>query len=488
MPGTREQILAELEEWAVNDAAKVFWLNGMAGTGKTSIAHSLSGWLDKNQILGASFFCSRSASQEVRDASLIIPTIAAKLSQASPPLRSVVVQTINKYREVGSMHPLSKQFYLLLVGPIKSIEKMYVVVIDALDECTDLRAVEKLIQAIVEFAPDMRLKFMVTSRDTTQISEAFHHNSEYPPKILSLDDVKRSIVQGDIKTYIQNSLSAIARRSEQPLSWSPELEILLERSNRLFIYAVTVVRFLVQDDGDFGMRLAYITRLTPGRIDTEVIDSLYNDIMERAFHRKLLDAEVSARREIVSTVIFPLVPLSMNTIASLLSMAVSQPWTHLAPFRSVIHVPTADTSPINIFHTSFPDFIVDPSRCKEPFRLDQSEGNRMLTVRCLRCLNKTLERNIWNQSTNMTVSSSHIPKANPQALRYSCLHWASHLAHSLAGALAQTAVAELISEFVDKHLLHWFECLSVLGELESGIKSLDIAYKAISVSIQFDLG
>ena len=404
----------------------------MAGTGKTSIAHSLCEWLDKNQILGASFFCSRSASQEVRDASLIIPTIAAKLSQASPPLRSAVVQTINKHREVGSMRTLSKQFHLLLVGPVKSVlDKTYVVVIDALDECTNLQTVEKLIQAIVEFAPDMRLKFMITSRDMTQISKAFSHNSHYPPKTLSLDDVERSIVQGDIKTYIQNSLSAMARRSEQPLSWSPELEILLGRSNRLFIYAVIVVRFLGQDDGEFGTRLDHITRLTPGRMDTEVIDSLYNDIMEKAFYRKLIDAEESARREIVSTVIFLVVPLSMNTIASLLNMAGSRPRTHLAPFRSVIHVPTTDTSPVTIFHASFPDFIVDPSRCKESFRLDQSEGNRMLTVQCLWCLNRSFERNIWNLDTNMTVSPSHRPNAIPDALRYSCLHCASHLAQAL---------------------------------------------------------
>ena len=81
----------------------------------------------------------------------------------------------------------------------------------------------------------------------------------------------------------------------------------------------------------------------------------------------------------------------------------------------------------------------------------------------------------------MTVSSNAIP----EALRYSCLHWASHLAAALAAALGQNAVTEiqaLVSTFVDHHLLHWFECLSVLKELESGIMSLDIAYEAISVS------
>ena len=119
MVGTREKILAELEEWASDDTApKVFWLNGMAGTGKTSIAHTLCERLDEKQMLGASFFCSRSASEEVRDASLIVPTIAFTLAQASPLLRSAMGQAIKDKPGVVSLHAVSKQFRLLLVNPI----------------------------------------------------------------------------------------------------------------------------------------------------------------------------------------------------------------------------------------------------------------------------------------------------------------------------------------------------------------------------------
>ena len=156
----------------------------------------------------------------------------------------------------------------------------------------------------------------------------------------------------------------------------------------------------------------------------------------------------------------------------------------LSPFQSVIQMPTADTSPVTIFHASFPDFVVDPSRC-EKHHLNVSEGHQMLAAKCLRWLNHTLKRNICNLDKNMTPE----PNAIPEALWYSCLHWASHLAHALAGALAQTAVTELrdlVSEFVNDHLLHWFECLSALKELESGIQSLDTANKAISVSTQFE--
>ena len=62
MEDTRVQIIADLEAWAQDEtASKVYWLYGHLGTGKTSIAHTLSERLDGQQMLGASFFCSRSA-------------------------------------------------------------------------------------------------------------------------------------------------------------------------------------------------------------------------------------------------------------------------------------------------------------------------------------------------------------------------------------------------------------------------------------------
>ena len=489
MEGTREQILAELEEWALDDAApKVFWLNGMAGTGKTSIAHSFSERLDRNQILGASFFCSRSTSREVKDASFIITTIASILSRSSPVLRSAISKVVEERPDVGSLHKLSVQFRLLLVDPIKSVLdsslKTYVVVIDALDECTNLGTVEKLIQAIVEFAPDMPLKFLISSRETTQIRSAFSHNPTYTPTIISLQTIERTVVQEDIKLYLHTSLSAIVKKNPLPIPWPPldEFEILLERSDRLFIYAATALRYIGAPDVDFRERLTHITRLTPARMETGVIDSLYNDIMRQVFRSPSED--ISRRHKILSAVVFLVVPLSMDAIACLLSMDSLQAQFALAPFRSVIHVPpTADISPVTIFHASFPDFIINPFRCEEPFRLDQSEGHRMLTVQCLQCLNQSLKRNISNLSTNMMGSSSHESNAISEALRYSCLHWASHLAQAPAAALAQDAeFRALVLVFVDQHLLHWFECLSALKELKSNITSLDIAYEVISVS------
>lgn len=84
------------------------------GTGKTSIVHALNLTAEREADAGASFFCSRSAFQEVRDASLVTPTIATILFV----LRCTMAQVIEKKTEVSSLHTLP-QIRLLLAEPIQ---------------------------------------------------------------------------------------------------------------------------------------------------------------------------------------------------------------------------------------------------------------------------------------------------------------------------------------------------------------------------------
>ena len=493
---TRLQILAELEAWAVDaDGPRICWLNGMAGTGKTSIAHTFSKRLDEEkQILGATFFCSHSASPEVRDASRIISTIAYKLSQSSPLIRSAVCQVLEEEPDVGSLHTLSEQFASLVVKPIQtildpSIKTYKVVVIDALDECTKPGTVAQLIQSIVTLSWKIPVKFFISSRDTSGIRQAFQCDPLYrAPKVISLHDVERIVVQGDIKLYLQNAFSAIAKRRPELTSWPPprELESLLEQSDRLFIYAATAVRYIGAPGAlDCRKRLtnmAYVKQSS--KMQTGGLDSLYNEIMRQAFH-ELEPDEVSLRRDTLSAAVFLLTPLSIGAIAALMDMYNYQVRAALASFSSVIHVPAADNHPVSIFHASFRDFIIEQSRCKEHF-LDTPKGHQSLAAQCLWYLNTSLHCNSFNLESNTVLSESHEFTANQEALRYSSLHWASHLVEALKKPSTQSVMIQVkvLSVFIDHHLLHWFECLSVLRQLESGVKSLDRASEAISVSTE----
>ena len=59
-PGTREDLLRQIREWAQDPQGKcIFWLNGMAGTGKSTISRTVAQSFAEDSQLGASFFFKR---------------------------------------------------------------------------------------------------------------------------------------------------------------------------------------------------------------------------------------------------------------------------------------------------------------------------------------------------------------------------------------------------------------------------------------------
>src|SRR5258707_4137649 len=66
-----------------NPQGRVFWLDGVAGTGKSTIAQTVANRFDEFDILGASFFCFRDKA-ECSNVNLIFPTIACQLSAFNP--------------------------------------------------------------------------------------------------------------------------------------------------------------------------------------------------------------------------------------------------------------------------------------------------------------------------------------------------------------------------------------------------------------------
>ena len=490
------QIIRDLEAWVWDETApKVYWLNGHLGTGKTSIAHTLSERLDVQQMLGASFFCSRSA---VRDASRIIPTTATMLARSNPGIRSAICEVLTSDPDVADINSLPQQFNSLVVNPIKRVidkdVNIYkVIVIDALDECSSPWMVESLIKAILDGVADIPLKFFILSRPEDWIKNAFRHVARSSLlQEFALHDVPKSDVQCDIETYLRSALSEIAEArnySHLDSPWPPEEELkaLLVRSDGLFIYAATAIRYIGTRGVNSRRRLTEIVR--PGltsMLQASSIDNLYRTIIAQAFD-KLEDDERILRREVLTSVVLFQTPLSMTGIASLLDMSNSQAEADLSPFHSVIHVPPGKHEHISIFHASFREFIVDPARCGEGHHVDSRKGHELLTARCLQLLNRSLRKNICNLQEDRIGALAHeIPDLSviPEALRYSCLHWASHLADSISHSLVDVSpTLEHLHPFADEHLLHWFECLSAFGELETGLKSLAKANEALSVSV-----
>jgi hypothetical protein len=78
-PNTRVDILQNISQWADSDNLQcLFWLSGIAGAGKSTIAHTIARDYFEQGRLAASFFFSRGGG-DASNASHFVTTIALQL-------------------------------------------------------------------------------------------------------------------------------------------------------------------------------------------------------------------------------------------------------------------------------------------------------------------------------------------------------------------------------------------------------------------------
>ena len=90
MEGTRTRVLSGILAWARDPHTKpIFWLSGIAGTGKSTIAQTVAQYCRESGILGATFFFSRGDSDRT-DPSRVFTSIAFQLSKIIIDLHSKI--------------------------------------------------------------------------------------------------------------------------------------------------------------------------------------------------------------------------------------------------------------------------------------------------------------------------------------------------------------------------------------------------------------
>ena len=209
---TRKNILKDIQDWAEDpNGTRVYWMSGMAGTGKTTILYSLCEWLSKNQRLGGDYFCSR-ISSSCRDVNTIVPTLAYQLAQYSSAFRSTLCKVVEENPEASKLD-VKWQFEKLLQAPMQtmktSMPEGVVVVIDALDECDDGDAFRLFLEILLKHAADLPIKFLVTSRPEPAIREKMLAPG-CSRSVLYLHDIEEWIVEGDIKKYLTEALGTMS--------------------------------------------------------------------------------------------------------------------------------------------------------------------------------------------------------------------------------------------------------------------------------------
>ncbi|KDN33415.1 hypothetical protein RSAG8_13495, partial [Rhizoctonia solani AG-8 WAC10335] len=467
--GTRTNVLAQMNQWATGrDTGNIYWMSGMAGTGKTTISYSLCEQLDAetNRMLCASFFCSRSL-PECRDVGLIIPSIAYQLAGCSRPFRYALSKAMERDPDGHTRSP-QYQFDSLIVQPL-SDEKVkeafptnMVVVIDALDECEDMKSTQQILEVLLTKSKGLPIKFVVSSRPEAAIRHQMEKNGTWVDSRMVLHELDSGEVRADIKTYLTAELAPI-NPSEM------EIKELVKRAGVLFIYAATVIRYVGYDD--FGRnprsRLDAVLGMSKQKQNTaqdQEIDQLYGAILETAISdTKLEETERDDMKLVLNTVVCAKAPLTVDALNALLNLGdVERVKAALRPLWSVLHVMGQEMT-VTTLHASFPDYLTNPTRSGDSkWHCDAAAHNNILTERCFECIRDTtpqfnicsLESSYLNDD-EVEDLDSRVQKSISVELRYACLYWSAHLHDSNDGAAP--ALMTLLEQFLANNLLLWME-------------------------------
>jgi len=487
--GTRADVLLQLEHWLEDKQdRRVFWLNGLAGTGKSTIARTFAETCFTEGKLGASFFCSRDF-EDRRNLQAIFPTLAFQLAHRYLPFRKELLQVLWANTSVAQ-ESLDSQMKKIIVGPLKfgRIQPPIVIIIDALDECKDEEPASALLSVLSHYAskiPDV--KFFITGRPEPRIRSGFRLKLLRPiTEVLRLHDVEWSSVDSDIKLFFRTQLAEIAEtRSHCSFTedWpNPlDLKILCEKAAGFFIYASTVVKFVGSKYHTPTTQLAQIISLPhdtthEGRSG---IDLLYTQVLQQAIDDMGTDVEeiCSHIRTVAGAVLLVLNSLSMKALSDLLRMPNIS--TTLRSLHSLLLVPEGTEDPIRPFHKSFPDFLMDSSRCKdERFFVEPAVHHAEVLLSCLNLMGERLKRNICNLDDYAVLSevmdlSTQKKDHIGEALEYACRFWSKHLLMVPSSSSHVGEVQKAIEEFFTRHLLYWIEVLALTGNLGVGVYAMN---------------
>ena len=400
-----------------------------------------------------------------------------------------------------SSKSLDEQFDKLIVDPLSKVAdapgQSLVIVIDALDECDfGDEAIKKArrILGLFRRAKHLNFKIFITSRPEVPVKVGFELLRGIFEELV-LHEIPKAVIKHDIAVFLKRELGLIRQNyndrvdlaRQLPDNWPGKyVERLAEMAFPLFIFAATMCRLIGEQrvSGPQG-QISLVLESHPDASSN--MDATYLPVMHQLTSglSKLQERQVMARfAEIVAPIVVLASPLSPIGLSRLLDVPLNTIDDHLDLLQSVLRTPEDSYSdiPIELYHQSFRDFVVDPEKQldtqKYPFWVNEKQTHSNLAEKCVGLLSRpgVLKKNVCHLDSLGTrraeLSSEHISTYLPAEVQYACRYWTFHYEMSCL----TICDGNIVEGFLAKHVLHWIEALAILGlasEIAGMVQSLE---------------
>jgi hypothetical protein len=485
LPNTRQGIIDEIMDWANKPAntevPKIFWLTGVAGSGKSAIAHTVAHRFQAMNRLGSSF-CFDVASQAVRGPQHLFSTISWDLGNFDLVWKQALWNVIKEVPSLQSSLSVTEHFESFLLKPSKMLKMAgpIVIVIDALDECggspTRKSLLSLLSGRIVELPSNFRV--LITSRPESDILEALQNKKHVFCK--PMETIDELSTKNDISEFIQSELSTKGNLLDERWPDQAWCTLLVDKSEGLFQWAFTACLFI---KGNFYTPVERLQTLLELSGQATNLDMLYIKILEQsisASDQGIISRFVSIMRTVL-TLKKPLPMLSLHKVCLGQEAAIVN--SVLQPLGALLSGVTSKSTPIQTLHTSFRDFLTDKVR-SAAFYVDITAEHQNLVSASLEIM-KSLKFNICHLPTsyerNVDVGNleARIEQFIPPHLLYACNFWADHLEN----VAYNKTISSGLKEFMNSRFLYWLEVLSLTRSVRVAVASLEKIVTWLQVGI-----
>lgn len=497
LPDTRVDLLREIHSWANgNDERCIFWLGGLAGTGKSTIARTVArNYFDQSR-LGASFFFSRGGG-DVSHAGKFVSSIAVQLANSIPTICQFIYNAIMECNDIAS-RSLRDQWHKLVLCPLSKLSgngclSSYVLIIDALDECDDDNSIRTILHLLAEVRSlgSVRLRVFLTSRPEIPIRHGFCQIPDAEHQDFVLHNISPLIVDHDITIFLEYNLKLIRQERSLDAAWPGEgaIRSLVQMASGLFIWAATVCRF-IREGKRFAVKRLSIILKSSSSVATapeQHLNEIYITVLRHSISLVYTDDEreesYSMLRRILGSIVILFSPLSALSLTRLLRITKDDVGQTLEDIHSILDAPMDKTRPLRLHHPSFRDFLLNNNRCEDPnLWVDESKAHLKLANDCIQLMSTSLKQDICGVDTSgvllTDIQSSWVEQCLPSEMQYACLYWVDHLQKSGA----QLHDNDQVHQFLQEHLLHWLEALAWTRKVSEGIHAIASLESAALVS------
>jgi hypothetical protein len=471
--------------WADGDGGKrIFWLNGMAGTGKSTIARTIAHYYSEQKRLGASFFFSRGGG-DVSHASKFFTTIARQLAKVSSSLKGFICDAIAEHNDIASQS-LRNQWHRLIYQPLSKAGSKFrgsplLFVVDALDECANENEIKTIVRLFAEArsSETVDLHIFMTSRPDIPSQACFRQIPDEHQDFI-LHDISRSVVDHDISMFLEDSFKLIRQERALPAEWPGEhaIQQLIQKSSGLFIWAATACRF-VREGGRFAAkRLSMILQGdTSATAPEKQLNQIYLTVLTSLVRNEYSDQEKEDTyyilREVLGSIATLFAPLPSHALARLLRVPEEDLNQTLGDLHAILVIPRDQSCPIRLHHPSFRDFLLGKERCgSSPFWVNEKQAHRTLVDNCIQLMSISLKRDVCGLRTDgalaTDVDHDRLGRCLSPELQYACLYWVQHLQWSGV----PLSDSHHVHRFLREHSLHWLESLCWMQKTSEGILAI----------------